>query len=299
MYAIRSYYEIAAGLPLDLTQKDLKINGHAIEARIYAEQANDHFKPSPGRINTWQLADDTQYRIDTYINKPLEVQAQYDPMLAKLICFGANRDAAINQLKEGLKSSFITGIHTNIDYLSAIIEHAKFQTATYNTHFCETEHKTLTNSLLAGTHLVIGAYLAVTLLPTKNIYGHWRLLNQKQISLAGIKYTVNYRFEGDQLLYQFNGQNHRLTFKKRNHVHYHILINQIPLDFTCLVEHQSYHFKINQAYVVITSYSIHYTKLYECRFRGRYRFRFWGWRQVRAGLTRAACRVRDLRYRRR
>jgi urea carboxylase len=107
--------------------------GHSIEARIYAEDANKNFQPSSGLLTFVKFPE--SIRCDSWIETGTEVSPFYDPLLAKLIVWGRNRDEAIALLHSSLKESEIAGIETNLDYLRQVVNHPSFTQAQINTRF--------------------------------------------------------------------------------------------------------------------------------------------------------------------
>ncbi|WP_419818736.1 biotin carboxylase N-terminal domain-containing protein [Glaciibacter flavus] len=110
---------IAAGLPLSLTQGDLRMTGHAIEARVYAESPERGFLPSTGRILAYR--EPAGVRVDSGIDVDSVVSANYDPMLAKVIAFGADRAEAVDRLDAALAETVVLGIDTNIAFLRSLL----------------------------------------------------------------------------------------------------------------------------------------------------------------------------------
>src|ERR1700740_3398185 len=117
---------VAFGEKLPLTQGEIKLNGHAIEARVYAENPNKNFMPSVGRIKTWRTpAEAHGLRIDAGYRGGDAVSPYYDAMLAKVIAWAPPRDVAIDKLNRGLEETDVRGIITNIPFLSTLVTHAK------------------------------------------------------------------------------------------------------------------------------------------------------------------------------
>lgn len=117
---------IASGNPLSLNKNDIKIKGHAIEARIYAEDP-ERFFPSPGQITRLDLPEGEHIRHELGVSSSFQVTPFYDPMIAKLIVSGASREEAIERMKDALNNYHIDGIKTNIPMLKTIIEHDQFK----------------------------------------------------------------------------------------------------------------------------------------------------------------------------
>jgi acetyl-CoA carboxylase biotin carboxylase subunit len=117
---------ISSGEKLTLSQKDISQRGHAIEARIYAEDPENNFLPSPGKIFFVNEPQGPGVRVDSGIYSGFEVPTHYDPILSKLIVYGETREVARNRIIQALKNYAILGIKTPIEYLIHILEHPKF-----------------------------------------------------------------------------------------------------------------------------------------------------------------------------
>jgi len=120
-------------------QKDIKIDGHAVEARLYAEDPANDFLPSIGKITcfdseSWTERDD-EYRVDTGIDQDDRISIYYDPMVAKMITLAETRDEAINNLKFLINKAEVTGITTNAAFLYNCLSHDEFLTENISTHF--------------------------------------------------------------------------------------------------------------------------------------------------------------------
>ena len=134
---VKQQINVANGLPLAFKQEDLKQKGHAIEVRIYAEDPDNNFMPSPGVIKHIREPLGLGVRHDGYVYKGYEIPMYYDPMISKLIVWAETRDEAIARMKRALFSYKITGIKTSIPYLHRILEVPDFIKGRYNTHFIE------------------------------------------------------------------------------------------------------------------------------------------------------------------
>jgi len=125
---VKLQIQIAEGRPLPLTQKELKATGHAIEARLYAEDPNNSFLPVTGRIHHWRLpAGIDGVRVDSGVEAGMEVGIYYDPMLAKLIAHAEDRETAIRQLCYALRQTAVQGFQTNRSFLIRLLQHDTFQ----------------------------------------------------------------------------------------------------------------------------------------------------------------------------
>jgi len=128
---VQQQLKIAAGEALSLSQNELSQNGHAIECRIYAEDP-ERFFPSPGTITTYEVPSGDHIRLDDWVEGGLEVTPFYDPLLAKLIVWGSDREEAIARTLEALAQYKIEGIKTNISLHQKILAHPDFVAGRYN-----------------------------------------------------------------------------------------------------------------------------------------------------------------------
>jgi 3-methylcrotonyl-CoA carboxylase alpha subunit len=136
---------VAFGEKLPLTQNAIKLSGHAIEARVYAENPHKNFMPSVGRIRTWRMPEPSNgLRIDAGYREGDAVSPHYDAMLAKVIAWAPTRDVAIERLNRGLEESDVRGIVTNIPFLAALVTHPAVRANAIDTGFIERELKNLT-----------------------------------------------------------------------------------------------------------------------------------------------------------
>ncbi len=129
-------FKVAAGEKLPKSQDELSINGHSMEVRLYAEDPDGGFLPAIGHLDYLDLPEDMA-RIDTGVRTGDDVSMHYDPMIAKIIVHGEDRDAAIRKLKQALNNSKISGLTTNRDFLGKILETEAFQIAKLDTGFIE------------------------------------------------------------------------------------------------------------------------------------------------------------------
>jgi 3-methylcrotonyl-CoA carboxylase alpha subunit len=155
---------VASGEKLPLAQNQIKLNGHAIEARVYAENPHKNFMPSVGKIRTWRMPQAVDgLRIDAGYRAGDAVSPHYDAMLAKVIAWAPTRDAAIERLNRGLEESDVRGIVTNIPFLSALLTHPKVSANAIDTGFIERELENLTPAAPAARDLELCAAVAAIL----------------------------------------------------------------------------------------------------------------------------------------
>jgi 3-methylcrotonyl-CoA carboxylase alpha subunit len=172
---------VAFGEKLPLTQDQIALNGHAIEARVYAENPHKNFMPSVGKIRTWHTPDPSNgLRIDAGYREGDVVSPHYDAMLAKVIAWAPTRDAAIDRLNRGLEESDVRGVVTNIAFLSALVTHPAVRANAIDTGFIERELKNLTPAPPVPHDLELGAAVAAILNEESKaarveMYSPWRM----------------------------------------------------------------------------------------------------------------------------
>lgn len=131
---------VAAGEPLPLRQEQIQLNGHAIEVRLYAEDPQFNYLPQTGKILRWQAATGAQVRIDDGVQTGGEVSPFYDPMIAKVIAWGATRQEAARVLAKAVEDSVLLGLSNNKAYLAQLLRHPAFIAGDTHTGFL-TQHE--------------------------------------------------------------------------------------------------------------------------------------------------------------
>jgi 3-methylcrotonyl-CoA carboxylase alpha subunit len=155
---------VAFGEKLPLTQDQIKLSGHAIEARVYAENPAKNFMPSVGRIKTWRTPESADgLRIDDGYREGDMVSPYYDAMLAKVIAWAPTRQGAIDRLNRALEETDVRGVVTNIPFLSALVTHRDVRANAIDTGFIERELKDLTPPAPVPGDLELGAAVAAIL----------------------------------------------------------------------------------------------------------------------------------------
>jgi 3-methylcrotonyl-CoA carboxylase alpha subunit len=135
---------VASGEPLPLTQGQLSIDGHAIEARIYAEDPDRRFLPSTGRLIHLAPPPETDYvRVDTGVEQGDEITPHYDPMIAKLIVWGTDRRQALARMRQALAQYRVVGVSNNVDFLARLVAVPSFANADLDTGLIEREEALL------------------------------------------------------------------------------------------------------------------------------------------------------------
>jgi acetyl-CoA carboxylase biotin carboxylase subunit len=144
---VHAQLEVAAGEPLPWTQREVSKRGHAIEARVYAEDPSQGFLPQAGRLSAYREPRMPGVRIDSGVTAGSEISVYYDPMIAKVIATAESRELAINRLIAALRAFRIGGVRTNIPFLIRILDLVAFRTGTIDTAFLDREGERLTASL--------------------------------------------------------------------------------------------------------------------------------------------------------
>lgn len=178
---------VAKGKPLSFKQSDLKQKGHAIEARICAEDPVT-YKPSPGVIRACRHPQGPFLRIDSYAYPGYEVPIYYDPMIAKVITWGETREEAIDRMDRALSEFVLTGIKTNISLHKTVLRHKKFLDGSYTTQFIEKNFEVLEPDIFKDiddpVFLIAAAITAFQDRKSKdvrrfNVASNWRRIGRK------------------------------------------------------------------------------------------------------------------------
>ena len=194
---------VAAGNDISFSQEDIKQTGHAIEARIYAEEPENDFRPSPGDITYYNEPKGENLRIDAAIDSPTTIHSFFDPMISKLIAYSENREITIEKLNKALKNYIINGINTNIPFLIAMIQSSAFNNNNISTKFCDTNLPMLVGNIQTriddvDIHDIICSYIihnfnTYKINNTKSIWnsiGYFRSNQSFNVELKEKKYPV-------------------------------------------------------------------------------------------------------------
>lgn len=132
---VEQQIKIARGEQLEFQQSDLKIEGHALELRVYAEDPLNDFLPSVGLLSKYQAPSGNGIRVDDGFEEGMEVPIYYDPMISKLITYGKNRNEALQLMLEAIKNYHVEGVSTTLDFGRFVFEHQAFKSGNFDTHF--------------------------------------------------------------------------------------------------------------------------------------------------------------------
>lgn len=134
---VEQQIRIARGEVLAFGQEDLRIQGHAVELRVYAEDPLNNFLPSIGRLERYRRPEGDRIRVDDGYEEGMDIPIYYDPLIAKLITYGANRDEAIQRMREAIAAYEITGPATTLPFGAFVMDHPAFLSGHFDTHFVQ------------------------------------------------------------------------------------------------------------------------------------------------------------------
>ncbi|MDX1753798.1 MAG: acetyl-CoA carboxylase biotin carboxylase subunit [Salinimicrobium sediminis] len=132
---VEQQIKVARGEALEFSQEDLKISGHAVELRVYAEDPLEDFMPSVGLLETYRGPSGEGVRLDDGFEEGMEVPIYYDPMLAKLITYGKTREEAIQRMLKAINNYEVEGVSTTLPFGKFVFEHEAFRSGNFDTHF--------------------------------------------------------------------------------------------------------------------------------------------------------------------
>lgn len=223
---VREQIRIAQGYPLSFKQSDLIIHGHAVEARIYAEDPHNDFMPSPGVITRFTAPEGTGIRTDTGVRSRDEISSEYDPMIAKVVAWDEKRTSAIDRLRMALDKTIITGIRNNRSYLNQILKHPYFTDNKFTTRFIDRHHQELTENLdrqkaNQDKASLLAAYIFIRSMPGQKQndepawkeIGYWRPHMHWDIQLDGQPFGCRFKRYNHQLTLQLDQTPHHFELK--------------------------------------------------------------------------------------
>ena len=135
---VEQQIRVARGEALTFQQEDLDIQGHSLELRVYAEDPLDNFLPNIGKLTTYEPPQGPNIRVDDGYEEHMEIPIYYDPLIAKLVVYGANREEAIQRLKDAIAAYRIEGIATTLPFGTFVCNHPAFRSGQFDTHFVKT-----------------------------------------------------------------------------------------------------------------------------------------------------------------
>ncbi|PQB08665.1 acetyl-CoA carboxylase biotin carboxylase subunit [Polaribacter filamentus] len=152
---------VARGEILPINQESLKINGHALELRVYAEDPLNDFLPSVGNLKVYKLPEGKNIRVDNGFEQGMDIPIYYDPMLSKLITYGKTREEAIELMITAIQNYQIEGIQTTLPFGSFVCNHDAFRSGNFDTHFVKKYYSPETLKSKQEEEAKIAAFVAV------------------------------------------------------------------------------------------------------------------------------------------
>jgi 3-methylcrotonyl-CoA carboxylase alpha subunit len=173
---VEMQFRVAAGEKLPLAQGDVRIDGHAAEARLYAEDPERGFLPSTGKLATLELPVGEGIRVDAGVDAGSAISPYYDPMIAKVVAHGGDRAQALERLAGALGETIVIGPHANAAFLKALVSHPEFRAGEFDTGFIDRHLAELTKVDPQAEAGSIGAAVEALLAPKANgaANGAWR-----------------------------------------------------------------------------------------------------------------------------
>ena len=230
---VEQMIKVAYGEELEIKQSDIKTNGWAIESRVYAEDPYREFMPSIGRLSKYLTPDHSEnVRVDTGIREGSEVSMFYDPMIAKLITHGENRDKAIENMMSAIDQYVIDGLSHNLNFLSSIMHNETFQSGYTTTDFIEQEY----SDGFKGEAITEKEFEVFA-----SILGACHLLDQMKLNFLHVnekKFIVSFEEQNIEINIKKDGDNF-VTHVDNNE--YHLSLNSQSNDprIICLVNGQN------------------------------------------------------------
>ena len=189
---VKEQIKVARGETLSFKQEDLKIIGHSIEVRVYAEDPCNNFLPDIGKLITYKTPQGIGVRVDDGFEEGMDIPIYYDPMIAKLITFGKDREEAINRMIRAIDDYTIIGVETTLKFCKFVLKHNAFTSGNFDTHFVKHHFSPEMLSTENSDEAVIAALLAAKLMSTtKKISLHVSPGNEEKVSLWKKNRLVN------------------------------------------------------------------------------------------------------------
>ena len=184
---VKEQINVARGQKLSFSQEDLKINGHAIELRVCAEDPRNNFLPDTGKLEIYQTPKGPGVRVDDGYEQGMNIPVYYDPMIAKLVVHGATRDEAIERLCRAIDEYYIKGINTTLGFGKWAVRSEPFRSGNFDTKFIEKhfkpEYLNEANPESEAAAAALAAYLwdskqSAQLSSPVNVVNNWKIVRK-------------------------------------------------------------------------------------------------------------------------
>jgi len=236
---------VAAGNPLPIQQNDIRISGHAMEVRLCAEDAENQFHPSAGKLVLWRIPESEHLRVETFVKEGISISPNYDSLLAKLIVWGETRLKAICQMQHILSQTGISGVHTNLSFLSGLIDTDTVLSNQVYTRFVD-ENLDQINSQISkkkqqsDKHKLVVAYLIFHFQQQKtsgnsvwNQIGFWRMRPMMEVFADEEKFECSISLNSDHQVFTINEVKYEIKEAQLYNSLLKITINQQIESFFC------------------------------------------------------------------
>lgn len=180
---VKEQIKVARGEKLLFSQEELKIQGHAIEIRVYAEDPENDFLPDIGTLNTYRIPQGPGVRVDDSYEEGMEIPIYYDPMIAKLITYGSNRKEAIDRMIRAIDDYKISGLATTLNFCRFVMQHKAFVEGNFDTHFVKNHFKPGVSANFSEDEMKIASIIAIKAL--RNNYGNDKY-NKKSVDEVSV-----------------------------------------------------------------------------------------------------------------
>ncbi|MDP1747068.1 MAG: acetyl-CoA carboxylase biotin carboxylase subunit [Bacteroidota bacterium] len=167
---VKEQIKVARGERLSFTQADLKIHGHSLEVRVYAEDPTNNFLPDIGKLVTYRRPQGLGVRVDDGFEEGMDIPIYYDPMISKLITFGKDREEAISRMIRAIDDYKITGVETTLSFCKFVLKHKAFTSGYFDTHFIKDHFSPEMLSAENEDEAIVAALFGA------------KLMNEKQVS---------------------------------------------------------------------------------------------------------------------
>ena len=231
---VEEQIHIASGHPMRLVQNEIHQTGHAIECRIYAEDPENNFQPSPGIMSLYKEPVLGNIRLDTGITANTIIKSSFDPMICKLIAWGKERDEARKLMITALDDYIIHGIRTNISYLKKLLRSEEFIMNKISTRFCDLHTADIVIGIKKdqekiSRHIPVIGYLLYDLhessvdyaerFKARNLWetiGYWRNLMNVRLNMDSLEYAVEIpECEGNHYHFRINDEHYSVIRKSQ------------------------------------------------------------------------------------
>ena len=185
---VKEQIRVAMGEPLSFRQEDLSINGHSVEVRVYAEDPSNNFLPDIGKLISYSTPKGPGVRVDDGFEQGMDIPIYYDPMIAKLVTHGKNREEAIERMIRAIDEYQISGVVTTLPFCKFVMQHEAFRSGKFDTHFVKNYFTPELLNTFIDDEAEVAALLATKLLTTTP---HNERLTQDNSSENRSKWKLN------------------------------------------------------------------------------------------------------------